>query len=534
MAGEPRNGTMLFNSHVFLFAFLPLTLAVYFLLGRFERSTAAVAWLTVASLAFYGWWEPSNLILIGTSMLINFAAGRLLSLNGPKRAFRGLLLLLSVAFNLALLGYFKYTNFLVDNWNAAFGTALDVAPVILPLGISFFTFQQISYVIDAYRGETREHSVLHYCLFVSFFPQLIAGPIVHHGEMLPQFARETIFKPKRRHFEVGLTIFFIGLFKKVVIADGAAEHATPVFAAAAAGVPLTFLEAWCGAIAYTLQLYFDFSAYSDMAIGLARLFGVRLPLNFHSPYKAVNIIEFWRRWHMTLSRFLRDYLYIPLGGGRKGPVRRYVNLFITMLLGGFWHGAGWTFIAWGALHGVYLAVNHAWRSLQTGGSQAIAKVTRPLGFRAASTALTFLAVVAGWVLFRADSLSTAATMFHAMAGLNGMTFPIKFLPLAESVPGLTDLLRQQGIGFAKLPYFKGGSDLTFLLALLGVVWFAPNTQQIMRRFRPAYDTFTDETDRGPGWLLWRRNYRWAMAMSAVTVFSILHLSRISEFLYFQF
>ncbi|MGE3317045.1 MAG: MBOAT family protein, partial [Planctomycetaceae bacterium] len=305
---------MLFNSHVFLFAFLPVTLLVYFVLGGAGKRQLALAWVTATSLVFYGWFEPKNLLLIGCSMICNYALGCVLCSERVTLRLRQVLLGGGIAANIVLLGYYKYFSFFVENLNSFAGTAYAVVPLALPLGISFFTFQQLSYLIDAYRGETREHNFLHYCLFVTFFPHLIAGPLVHHGEMLPQFTRDSTFRPKRRHIEVGLTIFFIGLFKKVVIADAIAEHASPVFAAAEAGVHLTFLEAWCGAIAYTLQLYFDFSAYSDMAIGLARLFGVRLPLNFHSPYKATNIIDFWRRWHMTLSRFLRDYLYIPLGG----------------------------------------------------------------------------------------------------------------------------------------------------------------------------------------------------------------------------
>jgi len=531
---------MLFNSHVFIFAFLPLTLVVFFLLGRASRH-AALAWLTAASLFFYGWWEPRNLLLIAASMVWNYSLGRMLGSSRIGTAWRRGMLAAGIAGNLALLGYYKYANFLIDNVNGLLGTALEIAPIVLPLGISFFTFQQISYIVDAYRGQTREHNVLHYALFVTFFPQLIAGPIVHHGEMLPQFARESVFRPRRRNVEVGLTIFFIGLFKKVVIADGAAPYASPVFAAAEAGVSLTFLEAWCGAIAYTLQLYFDFSAYSDMAIGLGRLFGIRLPLNFHSPYKAASIIEFWRRWHMTLSRFLRDYIYIPLGGSRCGSLRRYGNLLATMLLGGLWHGAGWTFVAWGGLHGLYLVVNHLWRSARS----AIFPATRPAAAServpaaawktVLSRGVTFLAVVAGWVIFRAGSMAAAGNLFRSMAGLEGFALPERYLPIMDGVPGLVSTLSSWGVSFAKLDHFSGDDDLLVLGALLAVVWLAPNTQQIMRRFRPAYEAFTeDEPAVYPAWMIWRRTTPWAVVMSGVTVVACLHLARISEFLYFQF
>jgi alginate O-acetyltransferase complex protein AlgI len=525
---------MLFNSHVFLFAFLPLTIFVYFVLGGSGKRQLALAWVTLASLVFYGWFEPKNLLLIGCSMLGNYVLGCILCSERVGLRWRQTLLGAGIATNLGLLGYYKYFSFVVENVNGLAGTAYAVVPLALPLGISFFTFQQLSYLIDAYRGETREHNFLHYCLFVTFFPHLIAGPLVHHGEMLPQFTRDCTFRPRRRHIEVGLTIFFIGLFKKVVMADGVAEYASPVFAAAEGGVSLTFLEAWCGAIAYTLQLYFDFSAYSDMAIGLARLFGVRLPLNFHSPYKAANIIDFWRRWHMTLSRFLRDYLYIPLGGGRKGTTRRYANLMTTMLLGGLWHGAGWTFILWGGLHGLYLVINHAWRARWTKLGDSAAAPVSPWR-RRLSVALTFTAVVVGWVLFRSNNLATAGSVLGSMIGLNGLVLPSRYLPIAEFVPGLVGMLGSAGVSFAKLEYFTGGGDLLMLSMLLAIIWLAPNTQQIMQRFRPAFDTYeVDESSAVPAWLIWRRTNRWAMVMSAVTVVAILHLSRISEFLYFQF
>ncbi len=497
---------MLFNSHVFLFAFLPATLLVFFLLGRAGRRDAALLWLTVASLFFYGWWAPANLPIIGLSLAWNFALGRILSARHLQEAGQRFVLISGITGNLVLLGYYKYTGFLAANANALFGTTFATDSIVLPLGISFFTFQQISYLVDAHRGRTREHSFLHYCLFVTFFPQLIAGPIVHHGEMLPQFARNAVFTPRRRNLEVGLTIFFIGLFKKTVIADGVAPLVSPVFTAADNGLTVGGVDAWCGAIAYSLQLYFDFSAYSDMAIGLGRLFGIRLPLNFHSPYQAANLIDFWRRWHLTLSRFLREYLYIPLGGGRKGPARRYVNLMITMLLGGLWHGAGWTFVVWGGLHGLGLTINHLWRTLR-GAESAVESPGTFVG-RFASRGLTFVIVVTGWVIFRASSLDAAGSLLRSMAGLNGFARPI---------------------------YVSGGSELMTLALLLMVVWFAPNTQQIMQRFRPAYEQLTrQERASCPNWLQWRRNIGWGMVMSAMTVVAVLHLSRISEFLYFQF
>jgi len=337
---------MLFNSYEFLFGFVPIVLlGAHFLAGRGQQRLG-VAWLVGMSLFFYGWWNPAFLGLIVGSVVFNFLVGSYLARHRLARGAR-LTLLGGILVNLGAIGYFKYAGFLVSAAGHAIGTNWETSGIVLPLAISFFTFQQIAYLIDAYRGETEEDDLLNYFLFVTFFPQLIAGPIVHHREMLPQFLRRGATRLRPNHLAVGITIFAIGLFKKVIIADGMAGYATPVFAAADRGFALTFPEAWSGVLAYSFQIYFDFSGYSDMAIGLARLLGIRLPINFFSPYKADSIIEFWRRWHISLSRFLRDYLYIPLGGGRAGVPARYRNILITMLLGGLWHGAGWTFIVWG-------------------------------------------------------------------------------------------------------------------------------------------------------------------------------------------
>ena len=314
---------MLFNSAEFLFFFLPVTLLVFLFLLKQQKSNLLVAWLVLASLFFYGWWNPAYLILIVFSMIFNFNFGKLVSLKKHSK----LLLSVGVCVNLGFLGYFKYTNFLVDQINTVASTNFNIETIILPLAISFFTFQQIAYLVDAKRGLTSEYSFLHYALFVTFFPQLIAGPIVHHKQMLPQFEAVQNAKFDYMNIAIGLSIFSIGLFKKTVLADGMAPYANVVFAQAEAGESISMFVAWGGALAYTFQLYFDFSGYSDMAIGIARLFGIVLPLNFYSPYKSLNISEFWRRWHITLSNFLRDYIYIPLGGNRLGEFSRYRNLY---------------------------------------------------------------------------------------------------------------------------------------------------------------------------------------------------------------
>lgn len=497
---------MLFNSAFFIFAFLPVTLFVFHVLGKYNFYNSAIIWLVCASLFFYGWWNPAYLFLILGSMLFNYGVGLSLS-KTPRKG----ILALGVTANLALLGYFKYANFFVENLNALLQDSLHLETVILPLAISFFTFQQIAYLVDAYRGEAKEYRLLHYALFVTFFPQLIAGPIVHHKEMMPQFAKDFIGRINAMHLAIGGTVFAIGLFKKVVLADGIAVYATPIFSAAEAGVELTFFEAWGGAFAYTLQLYFDFSGYSDMAIGLAAMFGIRLPLNFNSPYKATNIIDFWRRWHMTLSRFLRDYLYIPLGGNRKGPARRKINIMLTMLLGGLWHGAGWTFVLWGGLHGLFLLINHAWRRLRplSPGGPIITTI---------SWGLTMAAVVIAWVPFRAETMTGTLSMLSAMGGANGLSLPADFELV---IPGLLfDGMFHNGLWInAHLPVL-----LIFLLG--GIAVSMPNTQQIMNL--PVGGAPKRQV------LVWRPTAAWAVLTAAIFLFAVMRLDRVSEFIYFQF
>ncbi|MGE0585647.1 MAG: MBOAT family protein [Flavobacteriaceae bacterium] len=519
---------MLFNSYVFILGFLPVTAIAFYALGSRGHIRAALTLLVLASFFFYGWWNPAYLILIGGSILFNYAAGRELARRHAAGISAYWLLVLACAANLLLIGYYKYAGFFVENVEALTGRDYGFEGLVLPLAISFFTFQQIAYLVDAARGETAEYNFLHYCLFVTFFPQLIAGPIVHHREMLPQFARAAIYRPQALRIAVGLSIFILGLAKKVLIADRMAEFATPVFHAADSGMTITFLDAWMGALTYTFQLYFDFSGYSDMAIGLARIFGIRLPLNFNAPYKATGIIEFWRRWHMTLSRFLRDYLYIPLGGGRVSPVRRQINLMITMLLGGLWHGASWNFVLWGGLHGVYLVINHLWRRL-TG---------RPrFGWigRRVSVLVTFLAVVFAWVLFRAETLAGAGRIFAGMTGQNGIAFNIRYLGKFNRMDGLGDWLATQGVRFADDTIHAGSQALNWIAIGLILSWAAPTTQQIFRRFRPALHTYGEAIgNRLPRLLSWRPSIPWSVAMAVVALLCLFRLMAHSEFLYYQF
>jgi D-alanyl-lipoteichoic acid acyltransferase DltB (MBOAT superfamily) len=520
---------MLFNSIEFLFVFLPILLFVFFKLGIYSRHMAAT-WLTLGSLFFYAWWNPAYVFLLVVSIFFNYLVGYALARGddvGSVRRKR--LLAIGVTGDLAILAYYKYANFLVDSINMSIGTSYSLANIMLPLGISFFTFTQIAFLVDAARGKAKEFDFIHYSLFVTYFPHLIAGPVLHHKEMMPQFSQATTYRFNTEFLAVGLTTFALGLFKKVVLADGVAPYAGPLFAAAAHGDVVGLFQAWGGALAYTLQLYFDFSGYSDMAVGLSYMIGVRLPLNFDSPYKATSITDFWRRWHMTLSRFLRDYLYISLGGNRKGLMRRYINLMTTMLLGGLWHGAGWTFVIWGGLHGLALVIHQAWRALRVRLGHDLKLQTNTTVFgRIAGTGLTFLVVVIGWVFFRATTFDSAIAILQSMFGMHGVSLPDV---IAMRTGALAPWLADRGVVFTP----GGGRDFVmtyfWIATLLPVVFLAPNTQQIMQRFKPSLDS-SDTVNRIG--MTWQANLRWACVMSVVLALGLLSLTRPSEFLYFQF
>lgn len=511
---------MIFSSYPFILVFLP-TVVVATLVLKCYLHDRTVLLLSVASLAFYSYWDWRFVWVILLSIGGNFAVGRALGRIGqPDRRKR--MLCLGLAFNLALLGYFKYTNFFIANIETIFGTNLPTLDIVLPLGISFFTFQQIAYLVDVYRNQAIEHDFLHYLLFVTFFPQLIAGPIVHHKEMMPQFVGGQAGRINLAMAAQGIAVFFVGVAKKVLIADAVATYASPVFEASANGIPIPLVEAWGGALAYTFQIYFDFSAYSDMAIGLGLIFGLRLPINFNSPYKATSVIDFWRRWHMTLSRFLRDYLYIPLGGNRKRPSRRLANVMIVMLLGGLWHGASWTFVAWGGLHGVGLVVNHGWRRLRAERRSSLAGVV--VGW-----AVTFLFVVVTWVFFRAENFSSALNMVAGMIGANGIVLPESY---ASALGPIAAVLGDWGVRFEPVYLFLGIQQVAWIAGLLVVVTLLPNTLDWA-----GYDPLAGTPPLATPW--WRRfgwnpSVPWAIALSTVTIASLVMMSDAGEFLYFQF
>jgi len=485
---------MLFNSYEYIFFFLPITFFIYFFLLNKRLVTGAKGFLVFASLFFYSWWNPIYLPIILVSMLFNYMIGEILGRDGEnKRVNRKWILTFGVLSNIALLGYFKYADFFIENFNYISGENVGLYHLALPLGISFFTFQQISYLVDSYRKETAEYDFLNYALFVTFFPQLIAGPIVHHKEMMPQFASKWNLVKNYRNIATGLFIFSMGLFKKVVIADAFAVWATSGFDHAAT---LNMLEAWATSLSYTFQLYFDFSGYTDMAIGAALLFNIKIPQNFDSPYKAKDIQDFWRRWHITLSRFLRDYIYIPLGGNRASEPRIYTNLMITFILGGLWHGAGWTFVFWGFLHGLALVVHRIWKKLGFTMNSILAWF------------ITFNFINIGWVFFRAKEWDDAIKV------LKGMFFGEFMLP--DKYVTQLSFLNEFGVTFGRVFEQINGKDKTVYFLVGGFIfinWFK-NSSFFTSNFKPT---------------------KYYMLLFITTsLYAVLNIHKLSEFLYFNF
>jgi alginate O-acetyltransferase complex protein AlgI len=522
--------SVLFNSYLFLFFFLPITWIGHEILLRMGLRRASMGWLVLASGIFYATWNPQLLLLLVASLLVNFQIGRWLTDlqssgaagEAPTNSSRPLLTL-GVVFNLGLLGYFKYANFFVDNLNAGFGMGLVLNQIVLPIGISFFTFQEIAFLVDSHRGEAGRKRFLDFALFVTFFPQLIAGPIVHYSEVMPQFeARDR--KPASDRLAVGLTILVMGLVKKLVIADTMEVPATALFDAVARGHDPALIESWAATLAYTLQIYFDFSGYSDMAIGLGFLFGICLPVNFASPYKADSITDFWRRWHITLSRFLKDYLYFSLGGNRRGKTRTYSNLFLTMLLGGIWHGAAWTFALWGGLHGFLLIVHRLWQ----GDPKAPRRRLPKWGGRL----LTFGCVILAWVPFRSPDIPSTISVYRGLFGFNGIVLPEDLASKVGALPGMSDVIQVGALGVE-----DPGNLALWLVALIFAVSFLPNTHEWMADRNPALPTrgypATNSASVAP-LFSWRPNVRYGLALAVALFICVVKLNDVSPFIYFQF
>jgi alginate O-acetyltransferase complex protein AlgI len=488
---------MLFNSYEFIFLFLPVTFAVYFWLNKKRLTQASKSWLVFASLFFYSWWNIIYLPLILGSILFNFAVGSTITKmnfsESPKKGgSRKGVLAFGILSNIALLAYFKYMDFFILNANGVLGTQWNLMHIVLPLGISFFTFTQIAYLVDAYRNEVKEMDYLNYTLFVTFFPHLLAGPILHHKEMMPQFDSIKSKVINYKNIAAGLFLFSIGLFKKVVIADTFAQWASAGFDHAE---NLDMIEAWATSLSYSFQLYFDFSGYTDMALGVALLFNIRLPINFNSPYKALDIQDFWRRWHITLSRFLRDYIYIPLGGNRNGEFRTYSNLFTVFLIGGLWHGASWMFIIWGALHGSAIVIHRAWKSL---------------GFtmyKYLAWFITFNFINITWIFFRANEWKDASKILYGMF-FGDVIFSGK-------LEYQWSYLKSFGIEFGQFMIHLGGHRSTIVWLLIAfVLILLPNSNTLTKKFSA--------------------NIWYLMLTLCILLYSLLNLAKKSEFLYFNF
>lgn len=490
---------MLFNSYEFIFFFLPITFVIYFWLNKKRLTQASKAWMVFASLFFYSWWNIVYLPLILGSILFNFTVGSAISrIYASDPVKKGIppktVLAFGIVSNILLLGYFKYMDFFIANVNMAAGTHWDLMHIVLPLGISFFTFTQIAYLVDAYRGEVKEMDYLNYTLFVTFFPHLLAGPILHHKEMMPQFDAVKNKVLNYKNIAAGIFLFSIGLFKKVVIADTFAQWANAGFETTQA---LNFFEAWATSLSYTFQLYFDFSGYTDMALAVALMFNIRLPINFNSPYKALNIQDFWRRWHITLSRFLRDYIYIPLGGNRSGEFRTYANLFTVFLIGGLWHGASWMFVIWGALHGIAIVLHRAWQQMGQ-------KMNTLLAWF-----ITFNFINITWIFFRAKEWPQAANIMSGMIGANGLMLPEKY---SKHLSFLNDSIIHFGTVFERI----NGREQTAAYIILAFIIVL---------------TLKNSMQKWESHKLTRLNL-----LFTVTLFlaALSMMSRASEFLYFNF
>lgn len=486
---------MLFNSYEYIFLFLPISIIIYFILNKFASGTWAKLWLVLSSLFFYSWWNIAYLPLILASIAVNYLVGS--ALVEPPDRFRmspKIILIIGITFNLLLLGYFKYTDFFLANINLVLFSHIPLLHIILPLGISFFTFTQIAYLVDAYRSEAKEYNLVNYALFVTFFPHLLAGPILHHKEMMPQFESKENKALNYKNMAQGIFLLSIGLFKKVIIADTLAKTANFGFDTASS---LSLIEAWVTSLSYSFQIYFDFSGYTDMAIGSALMFNILLPINFNSPYKSLSIQEFWQRWHITLGRFLRQYIYIPLGGNRRGELNIYKNLMITFLLGGLWHGAGWTYVLWGFLHGAGLVIQRLWQKLNWRMHWLLAWF------------ITFNYINITMAVFRAKNWDEVIKVIAGMFGFSGTILP-------TFLSSRLGFLSAYGIDFSTLAARFQGINHAVVLIVLGflISVFMKNSMEMKDKFQPDWKT--------------------ALFISFLATYAILNLNKVSEFIYFNF
>jgi alginate O-acetyltransferase complex protein AlgI len=497
---------MSFNSYSFLIIFLPITLLIFYLTSKIKGDRWPIFWISAASLFFYGLWDWALTFLLIGSVLINYTLGMFLNSGQVKKQNSKKVLCLGIILNLGVLVFFKYFFVYGSTKPHLFASFLE-SSFVIPIALSFFTFQQIIYLVEIWKGNLNKTKFLNYFLYVTFFPQLLNGPIVRPNEFFPQLVGKKFFKLQADQIAAGLTIFSCGLFKKVVLADGIARYSDSAFNAVSEGAVLSLTEAWSGTLSFTLQVYFDFSGYSDMAIGLGCLFGILLPVNFKSPYKASSLIEFWHRWHMTLSRFVRDYVYIPLGGNHRGSLKRNVNIFMIMVMGGIWHGMGATFILWGVFHGGFLILNHFWRQLQSLLGYSLSR--KNLVYEILGCMITFLIVAVLWVVFRADNLDVAISIIQSLFGFH--TSPD-----------------------ADFNNIKISEDRLWFLFI--IVWFCPNMKEIMSKYyeRKYFDTKQYNTVIRMRWYHWHPNTLWAALTAILFIISFLEISNSKHFIYFQF
>jgi len=506
---------MLFHETIFIFLFLPIVVPIYLLLKKYDFIQSSIILLSLASIFFYSYWEIKYVPLLIISIIYNFVIGNHLIQNKQKS---NLILYIGILTNLLLLVFYKYSPMIISNYNFISEKNISFEYPELPLGISFFTFLQIAYIVDCSKGKVCDTSFSSYFLFVSFFPHLIAGPLVHHKDLIPQFTNK--LNKVVENLSVGTLIFGIGLFKKLILSEQVADWSDEMFGSVENGIMPSMIFAWIGAVSFALLIYFDFSAYSDMAIGLSKMIGIKLPENFNSPYKSTNIIDFWKRWHITLSSFLKKYLYFPLGGNRKGIYRKYQNILIVMILAGLWHGADWTFVLWGGMHGFLILINHYWREI---------KLFEMNKFF--SLWITFLTVTLAWVPFRASSIEGTLNIYKGMFGGFGLVIPQHYQNFFSEK--FNNLLIDFGVQFSAVHGFGGKTQILTLLFLLFFVMKFPNTQQIFQSFEP---TLNSRSEKIHSIFLWKPSFLNTMILGFTGTYLLLLViqGKSGEFIYFQF
>ena len=506
---------MLFHESIFIFLFLPMVLSIYLFCKINNFIKSSIILLSFFSIFFYGYWEIKYIPLLIISIIFNFIVGNYLIQNLKKS---NLILYLAILTNLLFLMFYKYSPMIIDNFNFLLIEKISVDYPELPLGISFFTFLQIAYIVDCAKGKVHNTSFSSYFLFVSFFPHLIAGPLVHHKDLIPQFSKKVT--NVLENLSVGTIIFGIGLFKKLVLSEQVSGWSDDMFNSVENGIMPSMISAWIGVLSFTLLIYFDFSAYSDMAIGLSKMMGIRLPENFNSPYKSINIIDFWRRWHITLSYFLKNYLYFPLGGNRRGLNRKYQNILIVMIIAGLWHGADWTFVLWGAIHGFLLLINHFWQKIK------LFKINKIF-----SLWLTFFAVLLAWVPFRSATMETTFNIYKGMFGGFGLLLPKHYQIFISD--NLNEILLNLGVQFSSVHGFGGKSQIFILLLLLLFVMKLPNTQQIFEDYKPTLGSSAKKIN---GLFKWKPRFIETILLGLMSSYLLLLViqGKSGEFIYFQF